>query len=263
MRQVVLDTETTGLEPEHGGHRVIEVGAVEIVDRKITGRRLQLYMNPQRDIDDAAFDVHGLDADFLAGKPKFAEVADEFLAFVEDAEVIIHNAPFDLAFIDYELSLLERPGANKLVDVCTVTDSLAMARHKHPGQKNGLDALCRRYEVDNSARELHGALLDAEILADVYLRMTGGQMSLFEDDDDASAETLGVRDIARLPPDRPATAVLLASPEEISAHEAYLDNLDSDTEDGAVWRRRARALRARVEIAPQSRRPGMAEESAV
>ena len=263
MRQVVLDTETTGLEPEHGGHRVIEVGAVEIVDRKITGRRLQLYMDPQRDIDDAAFDVHGLDADFLAGKPKFAEVADEFLAFVEDAEVIIHNAPFDLAFIDYELSLLERPGANKLVDVCTVTDSLAMARRKHPGQKNGLDALCRRYEVDNSARELHGALLDAEILADVYLRMTGGQMSLFEDDDDASAETLGVREIARLPPDRPATAVLLASPEEISAHEAYLDNLDSNAEDGAVWRRRARALGARVETAPQSRGPGMAEESPV
>ncbi|MCY3840235.1 MAG: DNA polymerase III subunit epsilon [Gammaproteobacteria bacterium] len=241
MRQVVLDTETTGLEPEQGGHRVIEVGAVEIVDRKITGRRLQLYIDPEREIDDAAFDVHGLDAEFLAGKPKFAQVADEFLAFVGDAEVIIHNAPFDLAFIDYELKLLDRPGATKLLDVCTVTDSLAMARRKHPGQKNGLDALCRRYEVDNSARELHGALLDAEILADVYLRMTGGQLSLFADDDEALAETLGAREIVRLPEDRPAIAVVLASPGEISAHEAYLDNLDADAENGAVWRRRASA----------------------
>ena len=241
MRQVVLDTETTGLEPEQGGHRVIEVGAVEIVDRKITGRRLQLYMDPQRDIDDAAYDVHGLDAEFLAGKPKFAEVADEFLAFVDDAEVIIHNAPFDLAFIDYELKLLDRPGATKLVDVCSVTDSLAMARRKHPGQKNGLDALCRRYEVDNSARELHGALLDAEILADVYLRMTGGQMSLFEDDDDALAETMGLREVTRLPQDRPAIPVVLASPEEIAVHEAYLDSLDAGSESGAVWRRRPSA----------------------
>ncbi|MDE0193738.1 MAG: DNA polymerase III subunit epsilon [Gammaproteobacteria bacterium] len=238
MRQVVLDTETTGLEPEQGGHRVIELGAVEIVDRKITGGRFHEYIDPQREIDDAAFDVHGLDADSLAGKPKFAEVADAFLAFVEDSEVIIHNAPFDLAFIDYELSLLDRPGTTRLLDVCTVTDSLAMARRKHPGQKNGLDALCRRYEVDNSARELHGALLDAEILADVYLRMTGGQMSLFEDDDDARAETLGIREVTRLPEDRPAVAVVLASAEEISVHEAYLDNLDAGAENGAVWRRR-------------------------
>ena len=238
MRQVVLDTETTGLEPEHGGHRVIEVGAVEIVDRRITGRRLQHYMDPQREIDDAAFDVHGLDAGFLAGKPKFRDIADEFLAFVEDAEVIIHNAPFDLAFIDYELSLLDRAGASKLTDVCTVTDSLALARRKHPGQRNGLDALCRRYEVDNSTRELHGALLDAEILADVYLRMTGGQMSLFGDDEDPG-ETLGTRDIVRLPDDRPEVAVVMASAREIAAHEAYLDALDASTENGSVWRRRA------------------------
>lgn len=239
MRQVVLDTETTGLEPEHGGHRVIELGAVEIVDRKITGRRLQLYMDPERGIDDAAFDVHGLDAEFLAGKPKFAEVADEFLAFVEGAEVIIHNAPFDLAFIDYELELLDRAGASKLVEVCTVTDSLALARRKHPGQRNGLDALCRRYEVDNSARELHGALLDAEILADVYLRMTGGQMSLFGDDENALTEALGAREVARLPEDRPAVAVVLASSEEIAVHEAYLDDLEASAPGGAVWRRRS------------------------
>ena len=251
MRQVVLDTETTGLEAEQAGHRVIEVGAVEIVDRKITGRRLQRYMDPERDIDDAAFDVHGLDAEFLTGKPRFREVADEFLAFVEGAEVIIHNAPFDLAFIDYELSLLDRPGASKLIDVCNVTDSLALARRKHPGQKNGLDALCRRYDVDNSARELHGALLDAEILADVYLRMTGGQMSLFGDDED-SGEALGEREVTRLPEDRPAVAVVMASAEEVAVHEAYLDGLDASTENGAVWRRRVR--RARVEIAAQSRR---------
>ena len=246
MRQVVLDTETTGLEPEQGGHRVIEVGAVEIVDRRITGRRLQLYMDPEREIDDAAYDVHGLDAEFLAGKPKFAEVADQFLAFVEDAEVIIHNAPFDLAFINYELSLLDRAGATELADICSVTDSLAMARRKHPGQKNGLDALCRRYEVDNSARELHGALLDAEILADVYLRMTGGQMSLFEDDHDVSAETLGKREVDRLPEDRPAVAVVMASPQEISVHEAYLDNLDAGADNGAVWRRGTRTELARI-----------------
>ena len=241
MRQVVLDTETTGLEPEQGGHRVIELGAVEIVDRKITGGRFHEYIDPEREIDDAAFDVHGLDTELLAGKPKFAEVADAFLAFVDDAEVIMHNASFDMAFIDYELKLLGRPGATRLVDVCTVTDSLAMARRKHPGQKNGLDALCRRYDVDNSARELHGALLDAEILADVYLRMTGGQMSLFEDSDDGSAESLGERAIARLPADRPAVAVVLASSEEIAVHEAYLDALDAGAENGAVWRRRASA----------------------
>ena len=238
MRQVVLDTETTGLEPE-GGHRVIELGAVEIIDRKITGRHLRLFMDPERDIDDAALEIHGLDAEFLADKPKFAEVADQFLAFVQDSEVIIHNAPFDLAFLNYEFSLLGRPGTAKLEDLCTVTDSLALARLKHPGQKNGLDALCRRYEVDNSARDLHGALLDAEILADVYLRMTGGQMSLFGDDD-GSTESLGEGEFARLPDDRPATIVVRASTEELAAHEAYLDALDAGAENGAVWRARSR-----------------------
>ena len=157
-----------------------------------------------------------------------------------DAEVIIHNAPFDLAFLNYELSLLNRPCTAKLEDLCTITDSLALARRKHPGQKNGLDALCRRYEVDNSARDLHGALLDAEILADVYLRMTGGQMSLFGDDDDGLAESLGEREIVRLPDDRPATIVVRASTEELAAHEAYLDGLEASAENGAVWRARSR-----------------------
>ena len=238
MRQVVLDTETTGLEPERG-HRVIEIGAVEIVDRKATGEQLQLYMDPERDIDDAAFEVHGLDAERLAGKPKFADVAERFLAFVADAEVIIHNAPFDVTFLDYELSLLGGGGAKRMEDLCTITDSLALARRKHPGQKNSLDALCRRYRVDNSARELHGALLDAEILADVYLAMTGGQLSLFAGADDPLGE--GKAEVIRLGEDRPPVPVLLATSAELAAHEGYLDNLDRVAEHGAVWRRLAPA----------------------
>ena len=235
MRQVVLDTETTGLEPEKG-HRVVEVGAVEIVDRQITGARIQFYIDPEREIDDAAYDVHGLDRAFFTGKPKFSEVADEFLDFVAKAELIMHNAPFDVSFIDYELSLLTG-GRPRLADLCTVVDSLALARRKHPGQKNGLDALCRRYQVDNSKRELHGALLDAEILADVYLAMTGGQMTLFGASDEAAMDVAGDHDPIRLSADRPAVPVLKATPQELVAHEAYLDALDSAAENGAVWRR--------------------------
>ena len=246
MRQVVLDTETTGLEPERG-HRVIEVGAVEIVDRRLTGRHLQLYMNPEREIDDAAFEIHGLDANALADKPKFAEVVGEFLQFVEDAEVIIHNAPFDTSFIDYELSMLDRQDAKSMEALCTITDSLALARRKHPGQKNSLDALCRRYGVDNSARELHGALLDAEILADVYLAMTGGQMSLFGDE--SSRLEHADDEFLRLPEDRPPLPVLLATAEELSAHEAYLDGLDGVAKNGALWRRHATLGEVRAAVA--------------
>ena len=234
MRQVVLDTETTGLEPEKG-HRVVELGAVEIVDRQVTGKRVQFYIDPEREIDDAAYDVHGLDQAFLAGKPRFADVAAEFLDFVADAEVIMHNAPFDVSFIDYELSLLNV--GNRLADRCTVTDSLALARRKHPGQKNSLDALCRRYRVDNARRELHGALLDAEILADVYLAMTGGQMTLFGTSDEGDLDAAVEHEALRLPADRPAVPVLVATPVELAAHEAYLDDLDRVADDGAVWRR--------------------------
>lgn len=234
MRQVVVDTETTGLEPERG-HRVIEVGAVELVDRRLTGRRLQIYVDPERDIDDAAYEVHGLSAEFLADKPKFAEVADQLLDFIAEAEVIIHNAPFDVSFIDYELKLLGRPAAKQVEALCTVTDSLALARRKHPGQKNSLDALCRRYGVDNSARELHGALLDAEILADVYLAMTGGQMSLFGDGEGQGGEA-EEEVLAWLPAERPPLPVVLASAEELAAHEAYLDGLDAAAEGGSLWR---------------------------
>ena len=233
MRQVVLDTETTGLEPEKG-HRVVELGAVEIVDRLVTGKRVQFYIDPEREIDDAAYDVHGLDNAFLAGKPKFADVVEAFLDFVADAEVIMHNAPFDVSFIDYELSLLD--SGRSLGERCTVTDSLALARRKHPGQKNGLDALCRRYHVDNTKRELHGALLDAEILADVYLAMTGGQMTLFGTSDEADLDAAAEHEALRLPTDRPAVPVLLATPAELAAHEAYLDDLDRVAERGAVWR---------------------------
>lgn len=235
MRQVVLDTETTGLEPEQG-HRVIELGAVELVDRRLTGNQLQLYMNPERDIDDAAYEVHGIAAEFLADQPKFGDVARRFLDFVADAEVIIHNAPFDTSFIDYELSLLDAASATSMAKVCSaITDSLALARRKHPGQKNSLEALCRRYGVDDSARELHGALLDAEILADVYLAMTGGQSSLFGDEDGSPAEA-AAEAFMRLPEDRPPLPVPMASAEELAAHEAYLDSLDESAENGALWR---------------------------
>ncbi len=233
MRQVVLDTETTGLEPEHG-HRVVEIGAVELVDRRPTGERLQLYVDPEREIDDAAFEIHGLDKARLAGEPKFAAIAERFVNFIAGAEVIIHNAPFDVTFLDYELSLLDGASRRRMADLCVVTDSLALARRKHPGQKNSLDALCRRYQVDNSARELHGALLDAEILADVYLALTGGQLSLFGGDEDAAGATPS--EVIRLPDERPPVPVVLATPEELVAHEAYLDNLDSATERGALWR---------------------------
>ena len=239
MRQVVVDTETTGLEPERG-HRVIEVGCVEIVDRRLTGRHLQLYMNPERDIDDAANEIHGLDVHFLADKPKFAEVADRFLAFIAEAEVIIHNAPFDTSFIDYELSLLGRADAKHMAAFCSVTDSLALARRKHPGQKNSLDALCRRYNVDNSARELHGALLDAEILADVYLAMTGGQTSLFGDVEGPGGQA-PEEVLMWQPAERPPLPVVLASAEELAAHGAYLDGLDAVAEGGSLWRRLAPA----------------------
>ncbi len=235
MRQVVLDTETTGLETSQG-HRIIEIGGVELVNRRPTGRRLHKYINPMREIDDGAFEVHGLSREFLADKPTFAELADEILEFLSGAELIIHNAPFDVAFLDYEFSLLPQ-GGPKIADICRVTDSLALARHKHPGQKNSLDALCRRYQVDNSARTLHGALLDAEILADVYLLMTGGQTALFgSEGGDAGSRTGGEPQEARIAADRGPLKVLAATPEEAAAHEAWLDFLE-EKHGGSVWRR--------------------------
>jgi len=176
MRKIVVDTETTGLEPADG-HRVIEIGAVELVDRRLSGQHFHSYLNPQREIEDGALEVHGITREFLLDKPLFADVAADFLKFIHGAELVIHNAPFDLGFLDMELSLLQDcPG--HIRDFCSVLDTLELARELHPGQRNNLDALCKRYEIDNSSRVLHGALLDAEILADVYLAMTGGQTDL-------------------------------------------------------------------------------------
>jgi DNA polymerase-3 subunit epsilon len=227
MRQIVLDTETTGLAAREG-HRIIEVGAIEIVGRRITERRLHHYVNPERDSDEGALAVHGLTRHFLADKPKFGEIADELLAFVNGAEVIIHNASFDLEFLDEELKKLARP---TFTEQCAkVTDSLTLARELHPGKRNSLDALCERYGVSNRHRALHGALLDAGLLAEVYLAMTRGQDSLVIDLEagGASVDTAPL-DLTRL-------RVLAASAAEAGAHEAVLDGIEKQCKGGAVWR---------------------------
>ncbi|MET0094439.1 MAG: DNA polymerase III subunit epsilon, partial [Sedimenticola sp.] len=175
MRQIVLDTETTGLEPEQG-HRIIEIGCVEMVNRRLTGNNFHQYLQPDREIDLAAVEVHGITNEFLADKPRFGDVVEDFVNYIEGAELIIHNAPFDVGFINHELR--ELGGWDEVATICSVIDTLVMAKKMHPGQRNSLDALCKRYDIDNSHRELHGALLDAEILADVYLSMTGGQTNL-------------------------------------------------------------------------------------
>ena len=235
MRQIVLDTETTGLEPERG-HRIIEVGAVELVDRKLTGRRFGRYVNPQREIDEGALAVHGITAEFLADKPTFADIAGEFVDFVRGAELIIHNAGFDIAFLDHELGRLGEP--IRLQDICEIVDTLTIARHRHPGQKNSLDALCRRYGVDNSQRDLHGALLDAEILADVYLLMTGGQTALFSTDETEAERTRPDRfTVVRLPSGRPRLRIVGATDAELQRHNEFLDELDRGATGGSIWRR--------------------------
>lgn len=237
MRQVVLDTETTGLEVSQG-HRIIEIGCVEIIDRKLTGRHYHQYIKPQRAIDQGALEVHGITEEFLADKPVFSRIADEFLDFIRGSELIIHNAPFDIGFMEAEFKLLD-PTSAPVSSYCKITDSLQMARSKHPGQRNNLDALCQRYAVDNSNRTLHGALLDAEILADVYLLMTGGQTSLglSAEEESGGVGSSNLSAIRRLPKDRPQLRVIKPSEEEIVAHEARLDVLGERCEEGAVWRR--------------------------
>ncbi len=226
MRQVVLDTETTGLEAKEG-HRIIEIGAVELVGRRLTERGVHRYLNPQREIDAGALAVHGLSREFLADKPAFADVADELLAYVRDAEVIIHNAPFDLSFLDAELALIGRP---PFAEHCAkVTDTLRLARDLHPGKRNSLDALCERYGVSNQHRTMHGALLDAGLLAEVYLAMTRGQDSLVID--------LAHGLTADLPSVDPSKLVVVpASAEEAAAHEAVLDEIEKDCRHTPVWR---------------------------
>ena len=226
MRQIVLDTETTGLEPKEG-HRIIEVGCVEVVDRRLTRNNFHQYLQPDREIDAGAVEVHGITNEFLRDKPRFGEIAEDFLGYIAGAELIIHNAAFDVGFLDAELARW-RADAPRIADLCRVTDTLAMARTLHPGQRNSLDALCKRYAVDNSHRDLHGALLDAEILADVYLAMTGGQVSLqLGGQGDSPAAGTSRIPVRRLPAGRPPLRVVRAAPEEVTAHQARLQAIQA------------------------------------
>lgn len=232
MRQIVLDTETTGLNADRG-HRVIEIGCVELRERRRTGATFHRYLNPERAIDAGAQEVHGISEEFLRDKPKFAEVADEFLDFVRGAELVIHNAAFDLAFLDAELGLLGDRG--RMADHAAVLDTLAVARERFPGQRNSLDALCKRFGVDNAHRELHGALLDASLLADVYLAMTAGQGSL-ELAADAGAEAGAAATRSR---SGARVRLLRAGAEDLARHEARLDGIARACKGVPVWRRPA------------------------
>jgi DNA polymerase-3 subunit epsilon len=236
MRQIVLDTETTGLEPAQG-HRIIEIGCIELINRRPTDNHFHHYLQPDREIDDGAVAVHGITNEFLRDKPRFADIADQFLAFVRGAELVIHNAAFDVGFLNHELSRL---GADydRIDDTCGVTDTLLLARRLHPGQRNSLDALCKRYDIDNSQRELHGALLDARILAEVYLAMTGGQVTLGLEADGRHGSGSALQSaIRRLPADRPRLRVIGATEAEASAHAAWLDRLDRAVGGACLWRR--------------------------
>lgn len=241
MRQVVLDTETTGLEPEQG-HRVIEIGCVELVNRRKTGRKFHRYLRPDRPIDRAAQHVHGITDDFLAQQPRFADVVDELIEFVNGAELVIHNAAFDIAFLDAELQRL--PGAaRKMRDLCSVIDTLPLARQMHPGQRNSLDALCKRYSVDNSHRELHGALLDAQILLDVYLAMTGGQTALILGETEQQSAAIAVELTVAVRP-QGELRVVAASADELAAHERVLAAVDKASGKKTIWRTMAEPLPA-------------------
>jgi DNA polymerase III subunit epsilon len=235
MRQIVLDVETTGLDAS-AGHRIIEIGCVEIFNRRPTGQKFHRFLNPEREIDAGALAVHGIDLSKLAQAPKFADVAHELLAFISGAELIIHNAPFDVGFLDAELARLS--GESRCVaGICRVLDTLALARSLHPGQRNSLDALCKRYSVDNTKRELHGALLDAGILVDVYLAMTGGQSTFALDTSTGRAETT---DTGIAMPIQRVPGILLAVPQasgdELRQHEAMLDLIQKTSGGKALWR---------------------------
>lgn len=222
-RLVVLDTETTGLSTQDG-HRIIEIGCVELINRRTTGKRFHVYINPEREIDPGAIEVHGITNSFLADKPKFSDIVPDFINFIKGAELIIHNAPFDVGFINYEFSLLEFV-VGKVDDYSSVFDTLAFARKKHPGQRNTLDALCKRYSIDNSHRELHGALLDAEILAEVYLMMTGGQSSLLEEHENLNSNAVQNDVGMTLDGNRPNLKVIFCSEDEKAEHLNYLEKL--------------------------------------
>jgi DNA polymerase-3 subunit epsilon len=237
MRQVVLDTETTGLEAA-AGHRIIEIGCIEILNRRPTGQKFHRYLNPEREIDAGAMAVHGLTNAKLASAPKFAEIVDDLLVFIGGAELVIHNAPFDVAFLDAEFARL--PGDSRCVSgLCKVLDTLALARKLHPGQRNGLDALCKRYSVDNSKRELHGALLDAGILVDVYLAMTGGQSALALDVATGRRDTSASVSAASLRAPGVVLTVPVADEDELRRHEEMLDLLHKSSGGKTLWRQTA------------------------
>ncbi len=232
MRQIVLDTETTGIGE---GHKIIEIGCVELINRKLTGRHYHQYVNPQRLVDPEAMEVHGITDEFLQDKPLFAHVADDFIEFIKGSQLVIHNAPFDVGFMDREFAALN--GYPKTADICTVLDTLTLARQIHPGQRNSLDALCRRYGIDNSHRELHGALLDSEILADVYLFMTGGQTALTldskEEDDQPSEQEL-LKTLIVDPSVAANLPVYGVSEQEKEGHDAFIKMLSSKC-DKVLW----------------------------
>jgi DNA polymerase-3 subunit epsilon len=237
MRQIAFDTETTGLDTSDG-HRIIEIGGVEIINRRLTGKHFHYFLQPDREIDQGAIEVHGITNDFLKDKPRFTDIVDEFLDYIRDAELIIHNASFDIGFIDYELSLLGI--RERATDFCTVFDTLSYSRRLHPGQRNSLDALCKRYHIDNAQRTLHGALLDAELLADVYLAITGGQVALSLEN--KSATDTNASKIAedgqrprKLALDRPPLIILRANDKERASHASYLESLQISSGGRCVW----------------------------
>ena len=232
MRQIILDTETTGLEPKQG-HRIIEIGCIELVDRRETSRNFHQYLNPEREIDDGAFNVHGLSNEFLSDKSRFADVAQEFIDFIKGSELIIHNAPFDVGFINSELRLLGKKWG-RVEDYCKIFDTLVLAREKHPGQKNNLDALCKRYEVDNSQRDLHGALLDAQILLDVYLRITGGQTTLSfteteskKSNAEENKQEINVKQTKKI--------IIEPTESELTQHQLLLESIHEKSGGKCIW----------------------------
>ncbi|HYA19721.1 MAG TPA: DNA polymerase III subunit epsilon [Burkholderiales bacterium] len=234
MRQIILDTETTGLEPNLG-HRVVELAAVELLSRRLSGNRFHSYLNPERDSDPAALQIHGLSSEFLQDKPKFKDIAQEFLQYIEGAELIIHNSAFDEAFLDYELGLL---GLKPLGEYCAgIVDTLKIAKELHPGKKNSLDALCERYQVDNSKRTLHGALLDAELLADIYLAITRGQESLMIDGEDSAPQPAEAASAAA----KRELRVIAASPEELQAHMQLLGDIEQVSDGNCLWNKLEKA----------------------
>ncbi|MBC8953977.1 DNA polymerase III subunit epsilon [Xenorhabdus sp. PB62.4] len=236
-RQIVLDTETTGMNKlgvHYEGHNIIEIGAVEVINRRLTGRHFHIYIKPERLVDPEAFEVHGISDEFLQDKPKFADIADEFIEFIRGAELIIHNATFDIGFMDYEFGKLKRD-IPPTADFCTITDSLMLARKLFPGKRNNLDALCDRYHIDNSKRTLHGALLDAEILADVYLAMTGGQTSLaFSMEGEVSGNSQ-IAEIQKITRPQAGLRIVYASDEELIQHESRLDLVEKKG-GSCLWR---------------------------